>query len=255
MSTPLILVTNDDGYDAPGLQALADAISPLGDVAIVAPDRERSAVGRSISLGRPLRAKPRGERRWAVDGTPVDCVYLAVHTLLDRRPDLVVSGINRGPNLADDTGYSGTVAGACEGAIVGIPAVAFSLVCWNPTTYAPAAAFAASVAAFVLTNSMPRRTVLNVNIPDTGDDPVPGYRWAVGGERDYGHVVDVRHDPRGVPYYWLGGKRLGHTPVHGSDCEAIEAGFAALTPLDLDLTDHRVLADLRESDLPGYSRR
>ncbi len=252
---PLILVTNDDGYDAPGLHALATACAALGEVAVVAPDANRSGVGRGISLGRPLRARVRAPLRWAVDGTPVDCVYLGVHTLLGRRPDLVVSGINRGPNLADDVGYSGTVAGAMEAAIVGIPAIAFSLVCWEPQTYEPAATFAASVSRWALANPLARRTVLNVNVPDTGAGPVPGYRWTVGGVRDYGHIVTERHDPRGVPYYWLGGKHLGHTPVEGSDCEAIEAGLASLTPLDLDLTDHRVLDRLRDVELPDFPRR
>ncbi len=249
MSAPLILVTNDDGFDAPGIQALAEAMSGLGEVAVVAPDRQRSGVGRAISLGRPLRARPRGTLRWCVDGTPVDCVYLAVHELLPRRPTLVMSGINRGPNLADDAGYSGTVAGAMEGCLVGIPSVAVSLVSWRPSNYDPAAAFAARVARYVLGAGLPRRTVLNVNVPETQGEPVPGYRWAVGGERDYGHRVTARDDPRGVPYYWLGSARLGQRPVDGSDCEAIEAGFASLTPLGLDLTNHGALVDLGEVEL------
>ncbi len=252
--TPLILVSNDDGYDAPGITALAEAMSSLGEVRVVAPDVNRSAVSRGISLGRPLRARPRGPGRWAVDGTPVDCVYLGIYTLLERRPDLVVCGINRGPNLADDVGYSGTVAGAMEAAIVGIPSVAFSHVSWKPSGYEPAADFALTVARYVLDHPLPRRRVLNVNIPETNGEPVSGYRWTVGGERDYGHVVTVRADPRGVPYYWLGGKRLAHQPVAGSDCEAIEAGLASLTPLDLDMTDHRVLGDLQAVDLPDFPR-
>ena len=252
---PLILVTNDDGYDTPGLAALVASMSRLGDVRVVAPDTNRSGVGRGISLGRPLRARPRGVGHWAVDGTPVDCVYLGIYTLLERRPDLVVSGINRGPNLADDAGYSGTVAGAMEAAIIGIPAVAFSHVSWKPTSYEPAADFAVTVARYALEHPLPRRTLLNVNVPETHGAPVLGYRWTLGGERDYGHVVTVREDPRGVPYYWLGGKRLAHRPVAGSDCEAIEAGLASITPLALDLTDHRVLGDLRDVDLPDCERR
>ncbi len=254
MSRPLILVTNDDGFDAPGIRALAESAEALGEVAVVAPDGNRSGVGRGITLGRALRARPTGHLRWKVDGTPVDCVYLALHELLPRRPALVFSGVNRGPNLADDVGYSGTVAGAMEGALVGVPSVAVSLVDWHPRDYTPAATFAAEVGRWVLDNGLPRRVVLNVNVPP-GEGPVQAYRWCTGGERDYGHTVTTRVDPRGLPYYWLGTDRLSHQPVVGSDCEAIEQGLASITPLTLDLTDHRTLGDLREVKIGDFERR
>lgn len=252
---PLILVTNDDGYHAPGIGALAEALTALGEVAVVAPDREQSGVARLISLGRPLRARPRAALRWTVDGSPTDCVYLAVHELLPRAPDLVVSGINRGPNLADDVTYSGTVAGAMEGALLGLRAFAISLDGRSPLEYGPAAAFAVKVAGLMLERTWPARTMLNVNVPDTGGAPLKGFRWTRGGLRDYGHTVTVRDDPRGRPYYWLGGNRLGYFPLDGSDCDAIAEGYAAITPLNLDLTHERLLETLREVDLPDIDRR
>ncbi len=251
----LILVTNDDGFYAPGIQALAEALGALGDVAVVAPDQERSGVARLISLGRPLRARPRGELRWTVDGSPTDCAYLAIHELLPRAPDLVVSGINRGPNLADDVTYSGTVAGAMEAALLGLKAFAISLDGRPPLDYGPATTVAVAVAELMLNRRWPVRTMLNVNVPDTRGEPVTGFRWTRGGLRDYGHTVTVREDPRGRPYYWLGGDRLGYYPLDGSDCDAVAEGLAAITPLDLDLTHEKLLAAMSEVDLPGFERR
>lgn len=252
---PLILVTNDDGFYASGISALASALESLGDIAVVAPDREQSGVARMISLGRPLRARPRGVLRWTVDGSPTDCVYLAVHNLLPRPPALVVSGINRGPNLADDVTYSGTVAGAMEAALLGLPAFAISLDGGAPFDYGPAAAFAVHVARFMLGRAWAARTMLNVNVPDTAGAPVEGFRWTCGGRRDYGHIVTARDDPRGRAYYWLGGNRLGFQPVEGSDCDAVDAGVAAITPLNLDLTHQALLAELAGVELPGVERR
>jgi len=251
----LILVTNDDGFHAPGIQALAGSLEALGDVAVVAPDREQSGVARMINLGRPLRARSRGHLRWTVDGSPTDGSYLALHELLPRPPDLVVSGINRGPNLADDVTYSGTVAGAMEAALLGFKAFAISLDGWPPKHYGPAAQVAVTVAEMVLAREWPKRSMLNVNVPDTDGAPVRGFRWTRGGLRDYGHTVTVRRDPRGLPYYWLGGDRLGHYPVTGSDCDAVDAGLVSITPLTLDLTHEKLLASLSEVDLPGLERQ
>lgn len=255
MSAPHILITNDDGLDAPGIGALAAALACLGPVTVVAPDRERSGVARAISLGRPLRMKDRGDGRWAVDGTPTDCVYLAVHALLDTRPDLVVSGINRGPNLADDVTYSGTVAGAMEGALLGIPSFAISLDGEAPLDYRPAAQFAVAVARLMLEEPMPARALLNVNVPDTKGAPVTGFRWTTAGHRDYGHRVTTRDDPRGRPYHWIGGRFLSYEPVEGSDCDAVAEGLAAITPLNLDLTHHALLARLSSRGLEGFKRQ
>lgn len=251
----LILVTNDDGFHAPGIKALADALETIGDVAVVAPDREQSGVARMINLGRPLRVRARGPLRWTVDGSPTDCCYLALHELLPRAPDLVVSGINRGPNLADDVTYSGTVAGAMEGALLGFKSFAISLDGWPPKHYGPAGQVAVRVAELMLARRWPARTMLNVNVPDTDGAPVTGFRWTRGGLRDYGHTVTVRHDPRGRPYYWLGGDRLGHYPLTGSDCDAVAEGLASITPLNLDLTHEKLLASLAEVDVPGLERR
>jgi 5'-nucleotidase len=251
---PLILVSNDDGVDAPGLSALAAALAQLGEVVVVAPDRERSGVARAISLGHPLRMMRRRPGWYAVDGTPTDCIYLAIHRLLPRRPTLVVSGINRGPNLADDVTYSGTVAAAMEAALVGVPAVAVSLVGEEPMDYGPAAQFAVEVARLAISEGIPPRALLNVNVPDTRGAPVTTFRWTVGGRRDYGHVVTTREDPRGLPYHWIGGRFLGYVPTPGSDCDAIAEGVAAITPLDLDLTHHALLARLRVAKLPGLQR-
>lgn len=251
-SRPLILVTNDDGFYSRGLTALVEALDAVGEVAVVAPDREQSGVARMISLGRPLRAVPRGPLRWTVDGSPTDCVYLAVHNLLGRAPALVVSGINRGPNLADDVTYSGTVAGAMEAALLGLPAFAISLDGHSPFDFGPAAAFGVEVARFMLGRTWAPRTMLNVNVPDTEGAPIERFTWARGGRRVYGHIVTERVDPRGRSYYWLGGNRLGYEPVEGSDCDAVAAGVAAITPLDLDLTHHALLDALRGSGLPGF---
>lgn len=255
MSRPQILVTNDDGIDAPGLRVLAEALGALGEVVVVAPDRERSGVSRAITLGRPLRMRARGEGWYAVDGTPTDCVYLAIHTLLDALPALVVSGINRGPNLADDVTYSGTVAGAMEGALEGIPAIAVSLNGREPLDYRPAATFAVSVAQLVLAEGLPDRSMLNVNVPDTQGAPVRGFRWTRAGHRDYGHQVTTRTDPRGRDYHWIGGRFLSFDPLEGSDCDAVAEGLAAITPLNLDLTHHALLDRLSGQGLDGFERR
>ncbi len=252
---PLILVTNDDGAFARGIAALAGALESVGEVAVVAPDREQSGVARMISLDRPLRATQRGPLSWIVDGSPTDCVYLAVHNLLPRPPALVVSGINRGPNLADDVTYSGTVAGAMEAALLGLPAFAISLNGSRDLDYGPAAAFAVDVARFMLGRSWSPRTLLNVNVPDTAGAPVKGLRWSRGGRRDYGYTVTQREDPRGRSYYWIGGSKLGFEPVAGSDCDAVADGLAAITPLTLDLTHHALLAELCDAAIGDVPRR
>ena len=251
MSKPLILLTNDDGFHAPGIRAMAVALEELGTVAVVAPSAEQSGCGRKITLHKPLRAIPRGDQKWAVDGTPTDCIYLGIFELLGRRPDLVVSGINRGPNLADDVLYSGTVAGAMEGASVGVPSFAISLEVGKPFDYAPAAQFGVRVARFVLGQVWPNGVLLNVNVPDTNGTPVGRFRWTHGGRRDYAQCVTRRNDPRGRPYYWLGTGRLGHHPNPGSDCDTIERGCATITPLKLNLTDEEMLQSLQSTGLDG----
>lgn len=248
-----ILITNDDGIEAPGIAALAEVLSGLGRVLVVAPDGERSGVARMISLGRPLRMRARQPGWWSVDGTPTDCVYLAIQSLMaPGRPKLVVSGINRGPNLADDVTYSGTVAGAMEGTLMGVPSIAVSLVGEEPLDYRPAARFALAVAQHVLAEGLPERALLNVNVPDTHGAPVKGFRWTRAGHRDYGHTVTTRLDPRGRPYHWIGGRFLGFEPLPGSDCDAVAEGWAAITPLTLDLTHEALLAARRGHRVGDY---
>src|SRR5215475_11410086 len=195
----VILVTNDDGVHAAGLAALAAALEDLGDVYVVAPDREQSAVGHALTLHRPLRVTQMGERRFAVNGTPSDCVNLAVLGLLPERPVLVASGINHGSNLGDDVTYSGTVSAAMEGALLGVPSVAFSLVSGD---FAEAGRVAQLVVARILVEGLPPKTLLNVNVPA---GTVRGLRTTRLGHRVYSDKIVEQRDPRGRPYYWIGG--------------------------------------------------
>lgn len=252
-----ILLSNDDGVEADGLRALAEALSDLGEVIVCAPDREQSASSHSISLHRPLRIEeltPWGAGReivrFAVDGTPTDAVYLAVnHLLRDRPPDLVCSGINRGPNLAQDVHYSGTVAAAREGAILGFPAIAFSLIGRGRLDYAHAAAFARALAPEVHKRGLPKGTLLNVNIP--GVAPV-GVRATRLGKRSYAQAVVRKVDPRGRAYYWIGGDEQAHERVAGSDCDAVyDDRFISVTPLHLDLTQEALVEEIASWSLPG----
>lgn len=238
----LILLSNDDGIGSVGLEALAEAVSPLGEVWVVAPDRERSAISQAISLNRPLRARKVKERWFTVDGTPVDCVYLALAKLLPKNPDIVLSGINLGANLGQDVFYSGTVAAAMEAAIEGIPAVALSLDVLGLEDHGQslaqgmetAARFSYKVAERVLEKKLPRHTLLNVNVPGR----VLGKPMMTKlGQRHYGKEVIERLDPRGKRYYWIGGARAEFADIEGSDCNAVFAGHISISPLRLDLSD------------------
>jgi 5'-nucleotidase len=249
-----ILISNDDGVEAPGLRALAEALAPLGEVTVCAPDREQSASSHSISLHRPLRIEelpPWGTiRRYAVDGTPTDAVYVGVnHLLRDRRPEVVASGVNSGPNLAMDVLYSGTVAAAMEGAAMGLPSFAISLVARGKLDFGPAAAFAAKLAAELGKRRPAPGTLLNVNVP-------PGKPAGAAitrlGRRTYSAAVVEKLDPRGRAYYWIGGDEQAHENVPGSDCDAVfDRGLISVTPLHLDLTQHALLEELRGWELPG----
>jgi len=248
------LVSNDDGVEAAGLRALAETLAPLGEVVVCAPDREQSATSRSISLHRPLRIEKMPAwgaiERWAVDGTPTDAVYVGLnHLLKDRRPDVVASGINRGPNLANDVHYSGTVAAAMEGCVGGVPSFAISLI--KGRDYGPAAGFAAQLAAQVARHGLPSGTLLNVNVPP---DP-RGAQITRIGKRAYLASVVEKMDPRGRAYYWIGGDEQAHENVPGSDCNAVFDGrLISVTPLHLDLTQHALVEELRGWDLPGLVR-
>jgi 5'-nucleotidase len=239
----LILVTNDDGIHTPGIGVLAEKLAEIGRVIVVAPDRERSAAGHSMTLHSPLRAEEIRPGFFAVDGTPTDCVNLGIHGLFPERPKLVVSGINRGGNLGDDITYSGTVAAALESTLMGVPAFAISLESgpFTAANFEIAARFAAILAEEVLRRGLPSDTFLNVNIP-TGTPR--GVRLTRQGKRMYGDVVVENVDPRGRKYYWLGGGELGFQNVEGTDFHAVHDQYISVTPLHIDLTNYRSFDDL-----------
>ena len=237
MTRPLILVTNDDGVTSPALEVLVPAIEDLGEVWVFAPDREQSGVGHGISLHRPLRVKEVRERWYMIDGTPTDCVLLATREFMDRKPDLILSGINSGPNLGDDVTYSGTVAGAYEGMLLGIPSIALSNASYDPTDYQTAAKCAAIIARHVLENGLPKDTVLNVNIPNLPFEELKGIAITKQGLREFEDEVIRREDPRGNPYYWIGGYRPKGLIDPGTDIEAIEHNQVSVTPLHRNLTN------------------
>jgi len=240
---PRILVTNDDGVRSPGIHALADALRPLGDVAVVAPHIEASAIGHALTLRRPLRIEQVSPDVYEVDGTPTDCVNIAVTKLYQGVPDLVVSGINKGYNLGDDVTYSGTVAGAMEAALLGAPGIAVSLErTLSGYDFAPAAAAAASVAALVLRQGLPSRTFLNINVPSGRPK---GVRWTVQAKRNHITVVDERCDPRGQQYYWIEEGQNDWEPHDRSDHQAVRDGYVSVTPLQPDLTDYPALEALQ----------
>src|SRR5437870_4800426 len=237
-----ILVTNDDGYRSEGIRALAKALSELGSVTIVAPVLEASAIGHALKLRHPLRLEAFEEHTYAVDGTPADCVNIAVTQLFIGLPDLVVSGINKGWNLGDDITYSGTVAGALEGALLGVPAIALSL---RQTRGDYDLTFAARAAAVmgdaILRRPLPSRTFLNINLPK---GPPKGYRVTVQAKRNHVTSVAERHDPKGRPYYWIEEGQNEWEPHDRSDYQAVRDGYVSITPLQPDLTAHDALTDV-----------
>jgi 5'-nucleotidase len=235
---PLILVTNDDGIHAAGLSALADALAEIGEVHVVAPDREQSAVGHALTLHRPLRVDAISERRFAVNGTPSDCVNLAILGLLPEAPVIVVSGINHGSNLGDDVTYSGTVSAAMESALLGVPAIAVSQVEPDGKSFAVAAAVAQLVVTRVLVEGLAPQTLLNVNVP--AGRPA-GIKVTRLGRRVYREKAVREVDPRGRPYYWVGAGPPEWEEDEGTDIAAVRRGFAAVTPVHLDLTHHGAL--------------
>ncbi len=249
MDTPLILVTNDDGIRAEGIQALAEALAPLGAVYVCAPDREQSAVGHGVTLHTPLRVTSLRDRWYMVDGTPTDCVMLAVRELLPRRPDLIVSGINLGANLGDDVTYSGTVAGAFEGMLLGHAAIAISNVSYAPKHMKAVAEVGVRMAQYVLAHGLPENTLLNVNAPDLPYEALQGIEVTRQGKRRYQDEIIRRHDPRGGVYYWIGGAAPAHEVASGTDFEAIEQNKVSVTPLHRDLTNHAVLDQFEETAL------
>ncbi|MEQ9570268.1 MAG: 5'/3'-nucleotidase SurE [Longimicrobiales bacterium] len=245
-----ILCTNDDGYLALGLNVLATAAAEFGEVTLVAPDREQSATSHSLTLHHPLRARRASDGAWVIDGTPTDCVILAVGELLEDRPDIVLSGINHGPNMGEDVLYSGTVAAAMEATVLGIPAVAFSytgdkheeLEGWQPV-------IAELLRGILARDDFPEQTLLSVNLPPVGPDEVRGVRVTKLGKRRYKDSLTRAMDPSGREYYWIGGGSTNWSGPDDSDFRAIQDGFVSVTPLHLDLTNFPLLDQLRGWDL------
>lgn len=242
-----IMVTNDDGIHAAGIRALAEAMGELGTVTVVAPDRERSAVGHSLTLHSPLRVFELRKGWYAVDGTPTDCVNMGIHNMLPVVPDLVVSGINHGANLGDDITYSGTVAAAMEANLMGIPAIAFSLATFNPSNnFNAAAKIAVNIARQLIANTLPSDTFLNVNIPDFSFDKILHPVITRQGKRSFiGKIVD-KTDPRGRKYFWVGSEEPENHDEPGTDFHAINRRHVSITPLHLDLTNHKSLSILED---------
>lgn len=238
----LILVTNDDGIDSPGIHALVQSMRRLGNVIVVAPDRQQSAVGHALTVSSPLRATPFYREGtmlgYAINGTPADCVKLAVSTLLEARPDIVVSGINHGSNTSVNAIYSGTVSAATEGTLMGIPSMAVSLDSFNQSSdMALAAEVAYSVASRLCDLGLPAGTLLNVNVPNIAREAFKGLRVTRQGRSVWNDSYDVRKDPQGQPYYWLTGDFVSLEPLPDADDLAVAEGWAAITPLHYELTN------------------
>ncbi|MEO2083595.1 MAG: 5'/3'-nucleotidase SurE [Desulfurobacteriaceae bacterium] len=243
---PKILLSNDDGIRSEGLKALYRVLSEWADVTVVAPDRERSAVGRALTLHRPLRCEKVDQNWYAVDGTPTSCVYIGIHAIMKEKPDMVLGGINKGPNLGEDITYSGTVSVAMEGALLGIPAVAFSLATFNDFQWQSAAAWASRIARNVLDKGLPQGCCLNINIPNLPYHEIKGVKVTRQGKKAYTEKVEERRDPWGRVYYWIGGEEPNWVPEPGTDYWAVKNGFISVTPIHLDMTDYKALEILKE---------
>jgi 5'-nucleotidase len=241
----VLLVTNDDGVHAVGLAALAAALAPLGEVWVLAPEREQSACGHALTLHRPLRPQAIRERWYAINGTPSDCVNMGVLGFLPERPVLVASGVNHGANLGDDVTYSGTVSAAMEGTLLGVPSLAVSLL--DGGDFAEAARVAALVATRLLVEGLPPKTLLNVNVPAGAPR---GMRVTRLGHRVYAEKIVEQTDPRGRTHYWIGAGAPEWDALDGTDMAAVRDGFVALTPVHLDLTHHRAVAQMAHWSSP-----
>ena len=247
-----ILLTNDDGIDAPGIISLVNVLTPIAKVTVVAPDRERSASGHAITFHKPLRLEEvrlnaeGGGKGWAVNGTPSDCVKLAVKALLSHPPDLIVSGINRGPNLGTDVLYSGTVSAAIEGILFGITSIAVSLATFTEGSFATAAQVTKNLIGQIWDRSLPPHTLLNVNIPPLPRHKLRGIRVARLGFREYKNIFEERRDPRGRVYYWLGGQVVDCAKESEDiDIGAVKKGYVSVTPVHFDLTNYALLKEVK----------
>ncbi len=245
-----ILCTNDDGYLTTGIQTLATAARSLGAVTVVAPDREQSATSHSLTLHHPLRARRTPDGLWIVDGTPTDCVILAVNELLRGKPELCVSGVNHGPNMGEDVLYSGTVAAAMEATVIGIPSIAFSYVGDHYEELEGWSGIIGGLLERLLAHgSFPDHTLFNVNLPGVPADQVRGVKVTSLGRRQYADSITRAHDPSGREYFWIGGGVAAWSGGGDSDFQAVRDGYVSVTPLHLDLTNYRLLEEIREWDL------
>jgi len=244
-----ILLTNDDGIHSDGLSKIEEALRAVGDVYTVAPASEMSGASHSLTLSRPLRIRRIDERHWTVDGTPTDCVTLALHKILPREewPDICVSGINHGGNLGDDASYSGTVAGALEATILGVTGLAFSLVAREHFDFTHAAEFAIKIVRKVLAEGLPQGTLLNINMPP---GELRGVRVTRQGLKNARPIITEKIDPRGKAYYWIGEEVFPEDTVEGTDYYAVKGGMVSVTPMRSDMTDHRSLVELQNWNLP-----
>lgn len=241
-----ILVTNDDGVHAPGIKALHDAVRHLGRAVIVAPERDKSAVSHALTMNRPLHVRQLGEDAYTLDGTPTDCVTLGMNKILPKMPDLLVSGINPGPNLGDDISYSGTVSAAIEGTMYGIPSLAFSLAGEAPFDFETAAGVAWKLASMAMQFGLPANTLLNINIPQRPAGEIRGIRFTRQGRRIYKNAIQETYDPWGRKHYWIGGGTVHWTGGDDTDEQALQEGYISVTPIQLDLTNHEGRDYLRE---------
>lgn len=251
-----ILVSNDDGITSPGIQALGRALKRLGHVTLVAPEREQSTMGHALTLHKPVRIhhihSEKGMDQWATSGTPADCVYLGIRHVLKQKPDLIISGINRGVNVGNDIYYSGTVAAAREGAVLDIPAIATSLdFHFEPgekpqANFADCAEYVVQLARQVLKNGLPPHAMLNVNFPNVPFSKIRGACVARQGFRIYTDKIIEKQDTRGKPYFWLGGMYAGFKAIEGSDCEVLDKNYISITPCRLDITQFEFMADLAQ---------
>lgn len=237
----LFLVSNDDGYQSPGIEVLAGVMAEFGEVIVVAPDQERSGASNSLTLHAPVRVRRASNGYYHTNGTPTDCVHIAITGLLGRAPDMVVTGINAGENLADDVLYSGTVAAAMEGRFLGCPAVAVSLAGEELKHYATAAWAVRRLIGNLLEQPVADCRLLNINVPDLPVESIRGFKATRLGQRHKSSDVVQQQDPRGRPIYWIGTAGAGHDSGPGTDFDAIQNGYVSVTPLHVDLTSYRTL--------------
>ncbi len=238
-----VLVSNDDGVDSAGIRVLAESLAGVGDVVVVAPDRDHSGASNSLTLGLPIRVHPHGKNIYRVSGTPTDCVHLALSGLLEKEPDIVVSGINNAPNLGDDVIYSGTVSAAMEGRFLGLPAIAVSLVTGEDPEYHYASAARAVLMLMrqLLVDPLPADTILNVNVPDRAWNDIAGFEVTRLGKRHRSAPCVQQTDPRGRPIWWIGPAGKVDDDGPGTDFDAVARGFVSVTPIHVDLTRYQAL--------------